>query len=690
MYVSMTPHGESGKVLHCSQNDGSERKWELKLYDQQGVIDGTEGQTVFPVTVGGTEEVTSEGLSTPIIADIEYPDETRNDQIFTERTSPTTEDGNAEIKRLKGSSLVFNQKAWQEENAVITSIKGNTIKFNQQLSPDMANGGTNGGITYAKTDDGGWLLNGTSSFSFLNLNYVNGVNRFLNGHKYCIFGADNDVHIRAYGDGTQIVAEKASSFIMAISQVYTTSYIRFNVEYGKILTNKKIYPMIFDLTAMGIDSLSTTAEVEEWLSTHLGNLEYFGYTPGTLIPFMGAGLKTENASQTESNTLSLPISTYFPTGMKSAGEVYDELTENKAITRIGSVDLGSLTWEYDSANSRFKSTAIDDIKAPSSASVIANAVCSKYPIANYSTSVNTDKTMTVIYQGSAAVGQLWVHDSSYTSAADFKSAMSGVYLYYELATPTSQDISLDLTYPVWNGGTERILPTNGSTPTTSAFKGTIKYPDGTEETEFLYKQTKSGVLINGHSYITRINNVWSNVQGTGQTISYGKNDMIIDLTQMSASYITNYSQFIEYFDGNYDFNKGQLVSFTGEKINGVALPQFTNGMKSVNTTYDEFAEASKTVRIGMRAYQNGDENNSNVLTDMTSTLYILDDPVITYFMTASLICKGIEMPINNGIVECDTRVSEEAGMFPAKVKLSDGNDVAYSEKLSIYVERKPE
>jgi hypothetical protein len=32
--------------------------------------------------------------------------------------------------------------------------------------------------------------------------------------------------------------------------------------------------------------------------------------------------------------------------MKSAGSVYDELTPTKAITRIGAVDLGSLTWYY--------------------------------------------------------------------------------------------------------------------------------------------------------------------------------------------------------------------------------------------------------------------------------------------------------------------------------------------------------
>ena len=35
-----------------------------------------------------------------------------------------------------------------------------------------------------------------------------------------------------------------------------------------------------------------------------------------------------------SSTTSLPISTYFPTGMKSAGDVYDELSD-KAITRVG-------------------------------------------------------------------------------------------------------------------------------------------------------------------------------------------------------------------------------------------------------------------------------------------------------------------------------------------------------------------
>lgn len=46
-----------------------------------------------------------------------------------------------------------------------------------------------------------------------------------------------------------------------------------------------------------------------------------------------------------SSTLSLPISTYFPTGMKSAGNVYDEWTPNKASSRVGTVTLnGTESW----------------------------------------------------------------------------------------------------------------------------------------------------------------------------------------------------------------------------------------------------------------------------------------------------------------------------------------------------------
>jgi hypothetical protein len=52
------------------------------------------------------------------------------------------------------------------------------------------------------------------------------------------------------------------------------------------------------------------------------NLSHSGYRNGEYEPYW-------------TSTLALPVATYFPTGMKSAGSVYDELTETKAIQRVG-------------------------------------------------------------------------------------------------------------------------------------------------------------------------------------------------------------------------------------------------------------------------------------------------------------------------------------------------------------------
>jgi hypothetical protein len=123
-----------------------------------------------------------------------------------------------------------------------------------------------------------------------------------------------------------------------------------------------------------------------------------------------------------SSTLSLPISTYFPNGMRSAGNVYDELTPSKAITRIGMVDLGSLAWNY--TGGRFQTSKSNISPQPSATSSI---ICSQYP---YSASAEVDKTIT------QSASYFRIYDSSYTDAQTFKTAMNGVYLYYELATET--------------------------------------------------------------------------------------------------------------------------------------------------------------------------------------------------------------------------------------------------------------
>lgn len=131
------------------------------------------------------------------------------------------------------------------------------------------------------------------------------------------------------------------------------------------------------------------------------------------------------------NTLSLPIATYFPTGMKSAGSVKDEMTQAKATTKIGSVDLGTLTYYIEGGN--FIGTISDLKNNPYTSTTL---VCSKYITSPTTLENMPDKS--IRYYGNT--NKIIIKDSSYADTTAFTTAMSGVMLYYELATPTEEPI----------------------------------------------------------------------------------------------------------------------------------------------------------------------------------------------------------------------------------------------------------
>jgi hypothetical protein len=112
------------------------------------------------------------------------------------------------------------------------------------------------------------------------------------------------------------------------------------------------------------------------------------------------------------------------------GDVY--YPNGDVVRRYGVVDLGTLTWTYDSTNTRFSTVGIT-----SSAKALAVVICQKY--------TNDYSGITGSTNNVCAVGQnkdLFVRDTSYgTDATAFKTAMNGVYLIYELATPTKETVA---------------------------------------------------------------------------------------------------------------------------------------------------------------------------------------------------------------------------------------------------------
>ena len=520
MKVNMTPNPLDVVTIHASQGDTEARQWEFELHNNGELIDTSDvkEQLVFKAYKGGTEQLLPENTSTPttspFIGDIRYPQGLLTDQEFTYRQSPTEEDGLAKITDIKGQTLKWNQLASVvgEQTGTVGLFDANTYVYNghKYLMP----------VEATPT---------SSNTMYLSVYYNNGSNR-------------------QYG---QVTGTTSGKYTLIFNCGYTASGGNSNVQghfwfYAYNVSSWKNL-MLFDLTAMGIDSL-TDAEILQWFADYFP-LNYYSFNIGSLIPFNGNGIKTvgknlfdetkyqnlrstydyydsgyycrsiqllpnteytisqratttssvvlllneyshvnesgffdcryaggtktyvtdssgclyigiyANSSNAEANQrlaecqiqieygdtateyepyteslLNLPISTYFPTGMKSAGNVYDELTPRKAITRIGAVDLGTLDWTYTNVEGhlRFVSGAISpEAKLPAN-NAIANAVCAKYEIVTEGNVYNNQKVGLCIIVNSRAM----VYDPNYTDAQTFATAMSGVYLYYELATPT--------------------------------------------------------------------------------------------------------------------------------------------------------------------------------------------------------------------------------------------------------------
>ena len=118
------------------------------------------------------------------------------------------------------------------------------------------------------------------------------------------------------------------------------------------------------------------------------------------------------------------------------GDTYE--SSGSVTRKYGIIDLGTITWTatpITNAGNRFYSSTFYSAKKPLVTSIIPNIICSKYEaklVSAYSQAVNG---ITISTNGSL---QVYDVNMSSLTAAQFKTAMSGVYLVYELDTPTTE------------------------------------------------------------------------------------------------------------------------------------------------------------------------------------------------------------------------------------------------------------
>lgn len=120
---------------------------------------------------------------------------------------------------------------------------------------------------------------------------------------------------------------------------------------------------------------------------------------------------------------------------------YVDYENKKYVQCVGSVDLGTVQWVAgDGERVSFQTSQVKGQKLTKNYTILPNFLCSKY-LTKTQNEVWSKTDVTGISADANADGYVYINDMSYTDVDAFKQAMSGVILYYELASPIVTDIS---------------------------------------------------------------------------------------------------------------------------------------------------------------------------------------------------------------------------------------------------------
>lgn len=184
--------------------------------------------------------------------------------------------------------------------------------------------------------------------------------------------------------------------------------------------------MVNDLTQdFGAGNEPTT--VEEALEYY--PKPYMAYTgqKGTIINAGGECVaEDENGNQKH---FTLPP-------LRGIGDLKDSIETATGNTqrKFSEVDLGTLSWTYNTNYAYFYSERISTIKKVLANTDTPNDICSNYTIVSRQQWDGTNYTLVQI----ANDDRVYIKDSDYTNATDFKNGNTGVKLVYELATYTTE------------------------------------------------------------------------------------------------------------------------------------------------------------------------------------------------------------------------------------------------------------
>lgn len=330
-------------------------------------------------------------------------------------------------------------KASPEADIEVDEIVGGSVGWNQLVTTYNA---TMEGATITASD-GLVTINGTTTGT---LYYRITTTQTVANHKYFILKQQNQTinGVVLYNVNLGIRVEYNVDSTVQMATGTAELYIR--ADSGITFSGYTCRPQAVDLTlALGstiadyVYSLETATAGAgvTWLKTYFPRMfgQYNAYDAGSIKSVEGVSAhKMTDGDETWSYPLDSSLELRGIPKLDSSNNLYydgDTYASNGTVTRkYGIVDLGTLTWTYQSSTSMFYSGAYNAMKSNTTNGIVSNG----YILVSSTLTVqSTDKSI-----AKDSNGRMYIKDSSYTTSASFQTAMSGVYLVYELATPTTE------------------------------------------------------------------------------------------------------------------------------------------------------------------------------------------------------------------------------------------------------------
>ena len=358
--------------------------------------------------------------------------------------------------------------------AYIPKVYGNSLKVVQMAGVTPSSGVLNG-ISYTINADGTIVLNGTASASTTII--LDSKKHLAPSHKFLVYSGNNrafpnyqgfDVHVYAgITYANDFYDNTGNGKIYTALGTHDGYQCTLVTREGESFSNEVFRPQFFDLTAMGMEDITTADEFAQRMGyPSIDAMPYIPYTEGTIKNLTATGIESRNAAGAVVASLPLNISgivradgtQLFPEGLRSAGSARDmvDRVNGRAEKRILVTDLGSLEWRKDTlSNGRWAFYQTNDIPEMKYTGQL-DILCPKYPTVKLENAESGTYTRENIVF-TKPNRQLFIVDMSFNTTAEFKAAMTGVPLYGELAEPETVTFSpMKAFYKTEQGGTERL------------------------------------------------------------------------------------------------------------------------------------------------------------------------------------------------------------------------------------------